>query len=140
MGSLTAIFVIPSSLGWTPGYFLTAASLIGVTVGAILIICAFFALGRNFSLSPQPKASSVLVTKGIYSFVRHPLHSGLLLILAGICLDRASFSHLLAGISAGLVTIVLVNVEEAYLRKKFAYYSFYAGKTGKFFPRLTRVS
>jgi protein-S-isoprenylcysteine O-methyltransferase Ste14 len=41
------------------------------------------ALGGSLTPFPRPKAQGVLVTQGAYRWVRHPIYTGLVLLLLG---------------------------------------------------------
>ena len=139
-GSVTALLVLPARQGWNYSFITLGMGAIALIVGAILIFRSLRALRTNFAVSPQPKASSRLITSGIFRFVRHPMYLGFFLLVGGVCLARGSLLHFLPAFFTISSTVILANIEEVYLQRKFDKYQFYAEKTGKFVPRLTRAS
>jgi protein-S-isoprenylcysteine O-methyltransferase Ste14 len=101
-------------------------------VGFLLIIIAFIILliaikdlGKNLSPFPRPIKSSILVTKGIYRFTRHPMYYSLIFISFGVFITKLSIYYLF--LSANLILIIKfkIDLEEQYLKNKFKNYLFY---------------
>ena len=137
---MTALLLLPARDGWNYSFITMGMGALALVVGAVLIFCALYDLRSNFAISPQPNASSVLITGGIYRFIRHPLYLGFFILVGGICLARGSLLHVLPAFFTISSTVILANIEEAYLIRKFDEYQLYAQETGKFVPRLTRAS
>jgi len=85
-----------------------------------------------------------LATTGIYKYIRHPQHLGLMLILFAFSLyipetcDKGIYVHELLswGLSA-LVMFFWSDLEDRHLAKKFGdEFDEYRRKTGSFFPRI----
>ena len=55
-----------------------------VVIGFTLRFCAIRSLGEKFSL--ELKEQSVIVTTGVYKYVRHPAYIGSILNIAGLSL------------------------------------------------------
>jgi protein-S-isoprenylcysteine O-methyltransferase Ste14 len=62
---------------------LALASAVLVLGGLILALWGRLALGRNWNLNPSVKEDHELVARGPYAWVRHPMYSGLLLMMLG---------------------------------------------------------
>jgi protein-S-isoprenylcysteine O-methyltransferase Ste14 len=67
---------VPQSLSWL--------GLMVLIVAFMIIWRAHADLGRSFAIAPGWMGGHVLVTKGIYSMVRHPMYLGLLLWSVGM--------------------------------------------------------
>jgi len=74
---------------WLRENFIEHTDLVGI-IGLILcltgtIICCWarYILGKNWSLSVQQKENHELIKSGIYSVIRHPIYTGLLLLFTG---------------------------------------------------------
>ena len=66
---------------------------LGVAVAALggwLAVGALVALGANLSALPDPRPGSMLVQRGVFSLVRHPIYGGLLLGGIGASITLAS--------------------------------------------------
>ncbi len=114
-------------------------SLLGLTLmavaGAILLV-SFVALGNSLTASPLPKQRGKLVTTGLYSYVRHPIYSGLLLLSLGVVLDAGWWPQAVVALMLFLLLRIKAQFEETLLRKAYPRYAAYAAKTPMFFPRL----
>lgn len=94
--------------------------------GVVLLVCgigfafwARFILGRNWSGTVTVKQDHVLITRGPYAWVRHPIYSGLLLALLGtaFALNRMI---LLIGFGAILLAFWLkLRLEEKFMEDTF---------------------
>ena len=80
-------------LGWA-GALLTA-------VGVGFAIWARVNLGRNWSSHPAMKEHRELVTTGPYTYVRHPIYSGIMLAALGTALTSSIF---------GIVMLVFISI------------------------------
>jgi protein-S-isoprenylcysteine O-methyltransferase Ste14 len=136
---LAALVLIPIRTGATRNAFafehplawLGAAAVAG---GIVLGIAAMFSLGRALTPFPRPRDEALLVTKGVYGWVRHPIYAGLLLAALGWSLWWAS--------PAGGVTTLLAAVffdrkaarEERWLEARFPAYRDYRRQVKKFIP------
>lgn len=101
--------------------------------GAVLAAGGAGALGRELTVSVDPRAGAGLRTDGAYRFSRNPIYAGLLLGAVGLSLMRGR-AHVIAA-AAGLAAVLhlKVGLEEARLRERFgAEYDAYAAHT----PRL----
>jgi protein-S-isoprenylcysteine O-methyltransferase Ste14 len=78
------------------------------------------------------------VTRGVYSRIRHPLYSSLVLLAAG----WSVFTHSAEAAAGTLVLFVILwrksQVEEIELKKIHPGYEAYANRTGGFLPRFGR--
>ncbi len=88
----------------------------------------------NFGIYPEVKEGAKLITSGPYRFIRHPMYTSLLLLLAGSSLY---FNHpvnyvglLLVGVAVWLKAIK----EEGLLAARYPEYDAYKKKTAGFIP------
>ena len=89
----------------------------------------------NFNIRPLPKADGLLVTDGPYRWIRHPMYTAVLLVMA-------SFTFAAHGLHPGWVALVALlavltakaRLEERLLRITFPAYAEYAGRTHRFVP------
>ena len=126
--------VLPGRQDWPVPAALTAVCSVGTVVGLAVMVIAATGLGRGLTATPLPNAHATLRTGGLYRFVRHPIYSGLLLMMASITLASGSgFRLLTLGVLVVLLT-VKARWEEARLAQRFEGYADYAARTPRFIP------
>ncbi len=103
--------------------------------GIAILIASFIRLGKSLTANPVPKDEGELVVSGLYSFVRHPIYLGLLLLGFGVVLDAGYWPQILIFLMLYIQLHVKANFEEYLLRQKYPGYAAYAAKTPRFFPR-----
>ena len=95
----------------------------GATCAVAGLLLGISALGlfHRSGTKPEPwKASSALVTAGIYQFTRNPMYLGMLLLYAGIALAAGGPLTALAWIPVFLIlNFYVIGREEAYLERRF---------------------
>jgi len=100
-----------------------------IIVGTSSIIAAKVTLGRFHTWSGYHKIDTELVTKGIYSYIRHPLYTGGVLVEIAVAIVlfteyRASRIEVLVAIAAAFgymipFNIILAERETQKMREKF---------------------
>ena len=133
---LVAFFLAPRRDDWpVPGWLAAIGSTAVVAGGAILVLAALN-LGRSLTPLPTPAPRGALRTGGLYRFVRHPIYSGLLVLLFGSAASSGSIVRLtLAGALLALLTRK-ARWEEDMLRRRYPGYDAYALRTPRFIPLL----
>ena len=131
---LVALVLLPGRDDWpTPPWVRTAGQVL-VIAGFVLMIMASLRLGRGLTATPVPNARGRLITGGLYRYVRHPIYTGVLLIVAGLTLRSGSVVTL----AVAVVTVVFFDRkarwEEAQLRERYPDYAEYASHTPRFVP------
>jgi protein-S-isoprenylcysteine O-methyltransferase Ste14 len=99
---------------------------------------AVLALGSAFRTTVEVDPDQALVTTGPYTWIRHPSHAGLLLILAGLGLAYDNWLSLAACIVLPLPALAWrIHVEEAELARVLGDpYRAYQTRTARLVPRL----
>lgn len=100
-------------------YILRIAGLALTLAGAGLAIWARIALGTNWSGLVAVKENHSLITHGPYTWVRHPIYSGLLLALVGTGMVQEKVIYLIVIFLATMVLWMEVRVEERFLYETF---------------------
>lgn len=122
-GNWTNVPVITTGVGLfvLGGYF----GLAGVAV-----------LGRNRTPFPRPREHSEMIVHGIYSRVRHPLYTSVILVSLGWALIWESWAA--SAVALALIPFFHAKArrEEDWLRDKFPGYADYARRVPRFLPRL----
>jgi protein-S-isoprenylcysteine O-methyltransferase Ste14 len=123
--------IIPRNI-WVEGL---AVSLTGA--GIIFAIWARFYIGENWSSAVSIKVGHQLIRTGPYSWVRHPIYSGLLLATLGTALARREPRGLFAVVLLSLGFWTKSRMEERFMSKTFgAQYQEYSRSTGALIPRM----
>lgn len=102
---------------YTPALGLAADAI--TALGLFITVWARFTLGSNWSGTVTFKENHELITKGPYAFVRHPIYTGLLLMLVGTVLING---HALGFAVLALGTLMLwlkLRDEERLMTKHF---------------------
>lgn len=117
-----------------------ALRIVGITLTALGIgfaIWARFYIGENWSGSVTVKVGHELIRTGPYSWVRHPIYSGMLLAALGTGLVGGQIRSVIAVPLLWLGFWMKTRVEERFMLKTFgAQYQEYSRSTGALIPRL----
>jgi protein-S-isoprenylcysteine O-methyltransferase Ste14 len=139
---LIAVFVmIPV---WRPGMtdcFLAQTALVRYTLSGFFAFCSlvtgvsgFWNLRNFITPFPEPVGNNDLVTSGVYSYIRHPLYSSIMLAGAAWTCYASSLSHLLMHVPAVLLFSRKAAYEEELLRSIHPEYGRYAEEVKRFIP------
>jgi len=137
--------LFPETLAWGALRLPSWVRLMGACLGVFALFWFIWihqTLGNNLSVRLRIKDAQSLVTNGPYHWVRHPMYT------AFYVLHIAAFSltaNWFIGVTwiSGLTAIILLRVrrEEAMLLSRFGdEYDVYMKQTGRFLPRLKKVS
>jgi len=115
---------------------------LSITCGGLMFLSLTIAvkgfrdLGKNLSPGPLPSSGNTLVTEGIYSHVRHPLYSSLVILATGWSFFTQSFGAGFGTLALLVFLLVKSRAEEIGLKKIHSGYDEYVKRTGAFVPRL----
>jgi len=131
---LVALVLLPMGELWpTPSWLERTGQAIGV-LGAFWALVAGLRLGDRLTPTPVPRDGGQLRTDGPYAHVRHPIYTGVLLIVVGITVR--SGSGLVLALAA--VTVAFFHgkarFEEGLLAERYPEYPCYAARTPRFLP------
>lgn len=115
-------YVLALSVRATPPGWLIAVGVVTVLAGGVLALGGLVSLGRNLTPYPQPVDGGVLVDRGVYAWVRHPIYGGIVLGALGIALAVGSW--LAAFVAAGLLAFFWLKATHEELRLVAAYPSY----------------
>ncbi len=135
-----ALVVLPGRDDWaTPSWLNTVGSVLLLS-GFAVMVAASLRLGRALTPTPVPTKHGQLTTSGLYRYVRHPIYSGVLLVVAGMAVPSGSW----ISATVAATTVVFFNAkarwEEARLAERYDDYAAYAADTPRFVPRPARIS
>jgi protein-S-isoprenylcysteine O-methyltransferase Ste14 len=133
---LVAFFLAPRRHDWPVPAWLATAGSTAVVAGAAALVFAALNLGRSLTPLPTPASNSTLRTGGLYRFVRHPIYSGLLVLVFGSTAASGSVVRLTLAAALLVLLVRKARWEEDMLRRRYPGYDDYARRTPRFVPRL----
>jgi len=108
-----------------------------VLAGLLILIWARRALGTNWNSTAVAKEDIDLVQTGPYAFVRHPIYSGFLAVVAGTAIAYGHLAGVLIFVTCTAGLYFKALKEEALLTEKFHdAYTRYKAKTKAIVPFL----
>ena len=139
VGSITAAEFVRrmTSFPTFPGFHeLRLVAVLLMVAGLALRWTAFISLGKAFSANVAIRDTQTLNRSGLYSLVRHPSYSGLLLIFLAVALAEKNWlSAAIVLIFPTAALLYRIHVEEAALREAFgAQYLEYSKATKRLIP------
>jgi len=131
---IVALLLLPAGELWPTPTWLEWTGLAIGGLGGLWAIAAGLRLGDRLTPTPVPRAGGELRTDGPYAHVRHPIYTGVLLIVVGITLR--SGSALVLALAALTVTFFhgKARFEEGLLAERYPEYRCYAARTPRFLP------
>jgi protein-S-isoprenylcysteine O-methyltransferase Ste14 len=133
-GGIRAVHLTRAVLPHTLGTAIVAD--LFVLAGLVIAVWARVVLGRNWSARVTFKENHELIQSGPYQLVRHPIYSGLLLMILG----TAVLSGHLGGFVATIVCFcgfwIKLRQEEVLLTRRLPGYSEYMTRTKALVPFL----
>jgi protein-S-isoprenylcysteine O-methyltransferase Ste14 len=106
-----------------------------IILGATFYFVGKYTMGRVWSIEVEPKRE--LVNKGLFSHIRHPLYSGLIIASIGLIISTLSIYFTL------LFSIIILpflykraRIEEEVLKETLPGYKEYMRKTKMFLPKI----
>jgi len=124
-----------------PFLLLIYSSHLATVIGAVLVLAgycglrqSFVKLGNNYSPLFDAYVPFELVTKGIYSHIRHPIYLFNLFVSFGLALSSGSALVFLNGVIGLCFILWAIHIEENYLRDRFSHYALYCERTWRLVP------
>jgi protein-S-isoprenylcysteine O-methyltransferase Ste14 len=106
-----------------------------VGAGLALVITSALQLGsRSYFSLTRPRTSNVLVRRGIYRYLRHPIYTGVLIVSLDFFLSRPTLVVGIAYLLMALVTNVRAGIEEMMLEQRYPEYTEYRRRTKRYVP------
>jgi protein-S-isoprenylcysteine O-methyltransferase Ste14 len=117
------------------GWVVLAAEAI-MAIGITLRIAAIVSLGRAFSVNVAIRQGQRVMKDGLYSLVRHPSYTGLLIVFLGLGLGERNYISLaIMAICPTAALLYRIHVEEIALREHFGQeYVSYCAETKRLVP------
>lgn len=113
----------------------SGVGLILIVSGMIIGIRAIVDMRKSrFSVFPEPHAGARLLTTGVYSRVRHPMYSAVLIFCLGLLSNSSNWWTVLVWFFLLLVLVLKIRIEEQMLKEKFQDYEIYCVKVKRLIP------
>jgi protein-S-isoprenylcysteine O-methyltransferase Ste14 len=127
------IFILASGSPVAYQTLLLLLQIAGMAIG----IWAVAAMGvGNINISPLVKEGAVLVRRGPYRLIRHPMYLAVLLVIWPLIIDRFSLPRVTAGFVLTTNLIIKMLYEERLLKKQFVEYEAYMKTTKRLIPAI----
>lgn len=107
-----------------------------VVAGLVVVAVGGTRLGQLLTPTPVPKDGGTLVTDGLYRWVRHPIYTGVLLIVGGLVAPSGRWLTLALGGLTVAFFFAKSAWEEDRLLEQYPGYGDYKRATPRFFPRM----
>jgi protein-S-isoprenylcysteine O-methyltransferase Ste14 len=135
---LVLFIVYTFPVAWSLEFFswFKTIGLVLAIFGFIVVALALLQLNKNLSPFPTPKDSAILIQNGLYTWVRHPIYSGIIILFVGYGIYQDSFFKLVITMFVWVLFYFKTQYEELQLQRKFTEYRVYKSKVGRFFPNL----
>jgi protein-S-isoprenylcysteine O-methyltransferase Ste14 len=105
-----------------------------LALGLVLLFAGFKGLGKSLTANPVPNEDGVLVTKGIYRIVRHPIYLGLLIITLGLVVSSGEWAQIIVWAALAVLLTYKMRWEEVLLKAKYKGYADYMAKVPAIIP------
>jgi protein-S-isoprenylcysteine O-methyltransferase Ste14 len=111
-----------------------------LSISALGLIVGLYTLAHNrlgnFGIYPEPIPDACLVTTGPYQWIRHPMYTSLLLMMAGVALYQHAWPNYLGLALLGIAVFGKMHREESHLHLQFDDYSAYVKRTHRLIPKI----
>lgn len=107
-------------------------------VALTILLAAWYALRPSLRISPIPKEGAALITTGIYSFIRHPMYIGVLLIGVGFVLTNINWISITIWIALLATLLYKARFEDSLLAIKHPFAATYQSSTASFFFKTSK--
>jgi len=131
---IIVLAIFPDSKTVAP--WLNIAGTVLIAIGLVLLFAGFRGLGKSLTANPVPNEDGVLVTKGIYSIVRHPIYLGLLIITLGLVVSSGVWAQIIVWVALVVLLVYKMRWEEVLLSAKYKGYAEYMTKVPGLVPGL----
>lgn len=105
--------------------------------GLVFMLAAIVALRQVIQIAPEPRAGGHLVTRGLYKWFRHPIYTGILIVIIGLFLRRPTLMVAIVAVVVAGFLVAKTRFEESLLTARYTDYAAYKGRTWGVIPGLS---
>ena len=109
--------------------FLTVVGQVVALAGVVLIFVAINTMGKAVQVDAAPKEGAGLVTRGVYARLRHPIYTGIAVVVVGFVLRGITLAGLVVGVAALIFLWFKSRYEEKLLAARYPEYEAYKRTT-----------
>jgi protein-S-isoprenylcysteine O-methyltransferase Ste14 len=131
---IIVLAIFPDSLDVDPT--LEYVGIAMIAIGVVTLFAGFRGLGKSLTANPVPNEDGVLVTKGIYSIIRHPIYLGLMIITLGLVVSSGVWAQIIIWLALVVLLVYKMRWEEVLLSAKYKGYADYMTKVPGLVPGL----
>jgi protein-S-isoprenylcysteine O-methyltransferase Ste14 len=131
---IIVLAIFPDSLDVDPT--LEYVGIAMIAIGVVTLFAGFRGLGKSLTANPVPNEDGVLVTKGIYSIIRHPIYLGLMIITLGLVVSSGVWAQIIVWAALAMLLTYKMRWEEVLLSAKYKGYADYMTKVPGLIPGL----
>jgi len=120
-----------------PGAFETVGTFL-CAIGLVIMLSAFASIRGVIQIAPEPRLGGKLVTSSIYKRLRHPIYTGILILVVALFFRKPTVPVI---VMTGVVMVFLVvkaRFEEKLLLMRYPEYAEYQSRTWGIVLRLRR--
>ncbi len=117
----------------TPYWFEVCAGIFTM-IGILIILISILQLNTTISPFPSPRFKTILITSGMFKYMRHPIYSGIIISSISYSIYSGSTYKLIIAVILYFLFYFKSVYEERKLSQHFLNYENYKKITGRFFP------
>ena len=136
---IIVILVVPVGDAWPLTPVVAAGSTALTWAGIGLLVWAIAVFGRGVTPSPLPSQKAQLRTRGPYRWIRHPMYTGVIMLMTGAMLDRRSWLAAILWVILVGFLVAKARWEEQRLVETYPDYAEYRETVSAFVPTLGRT-
>lgn len=112
-------------------WYLLIAEVSGILLG---IYAIYIMRPGNFNIRPIVKESGILITRGPYKLIRHPMYTSILLALTPLLIDHYTLFRFIVMMVLTINLVIKLHYEEGLLKAHFRNYPNYMKATNRMIP------
>lgn len=125
-------------LNFSIPYWLEVVTGMFTILGVLIILISILQLNTNISPFPSPRSKTILITGGMFKYMRHPIYSGIIISSISYSIYSGSIYKLIVAVVLCVLFYFKSMYEERKLSQQFLNYEHYKKVTGRFFPIFKR--